>query len=208
MAGWTRGVLKSIERLLVVAAAVCLAWVYATWKQAEFYQVYAKRELAQMLATAQPLGEAERPPAVDLAARDDSLIAMLEIPRLGVSVAVLEGDDDLTLRLGVGHLPGTPLPWDDGNTAVAGHRDTFFRPLKDLRVGDEIQLATRHGAFRYRVRQFLVVGPNDLWVLDPTEQARLTLITCYPFTYLGPAPDRFVVQAERDMGGTALAVVQ
>ena len=197
--GWVDGGLRWIERLLVVAAAVCLSWVYVTWKEATFYQLRARSELAAMRATAVPPHEGGRPALIEdeHGGRDDSLIGLLEIPRVDLSVAVLEGDDDRTLRIAVGHLPDTPLPWEHGNSALAGHRDTFFRPLEGLRVGDEMRVVTRHGEFPYRVRHIAVVGPNDVEVLNPLEHAGLTLITCYPFAYVGSAPQRFIVQAER-----------
>jgi sortase A len=124
------------------------------------------------------------------------LIGELRIPRLKLSALVVEGDDDGTLQLAVGHLPDTPLPWQPGNSALAGHRDTFFRPLKDVRVGDDIRLATPYGDLRYRVKRTLVVEPDDLSVLEPSSTQRLTLITCFPFFYVGDAPLRFIVQAQ------------
>jgi sortase A len=113
---------------------------------------------------------------------------------------IAEGDDDATLKVAIGHLPDTPLPWHEGNSAFAGHRDTFFRPLQHIRVGDELRVSTVHGDFRYQVRQTKVVDPNDLWVLDPTDRPTLTLITCYPFNYVGKAHRRFIVRAERATG--------
>jgi sortase A len=154
------------------------------------------------------LAEADAPPelarpAVEDTGRDgDRLLGQLDVPRLGLSVAVLEGDDERTLRLGAGHLPDTPPPWRDGNTALAGHRDTFFRPLQHLRIGDGIDMVTRHGSFHYRVRSLTVVDPDAVWVLAPSARVQLTLITCYPFRYLGSAPQRFVVQAERVATGS------
>jgi sortase A len=124
-------------------------------------------------------------------------IGRLEIPRIGLSVIVAEGDDEKTLKVAVGHLPDTPLPWQEGNTALAGHRDTFFRPLRRIRAGDRIDLATRHGTFRYRVTRLNIVNPDELWVLDASVGAALTLITCFPFDFVGSAPRRFVVHAER-----------
>jgi sortase A len=109
----------------------------------------------------------------------------------------MEGDDEQTLNVAVGHLPDTPLPWQEGNAALAGHRDTFFRPLRRLQDGDEIRLVTPRGTFRYRATRQVVVEPDELWVLDPSPTAALTLITCYPFDFVGPAPRRFVVHAER-----------
>ena len=125
-------------------------------------------------------------------------LATLQIRRLGVSVVVLAGTDDWTLNRAVGHIAGTPKPGDDGNVALAGHRDGFFRPLKDIAVGDVIEMATEKGVDRYRVTQTLIVSPNDVWVLDPTETPTLTLVTCYPFYFIGSAPKRFIVRAARE----------
>jgi sortase A len=109
----------------------------------------------------------------------------------------MPGDDDATLSKAVGHLSDTPLPWDAGNTALAGHRDTFFRPLEGVKVGDDVYFDTARGRLHYRVQRAFVVEPEDVWVLDPTSDPTLTLITCYPFQYVGPAPKRFIVQARR-----------
>ena len=94
-----------------------------------------------------------------------------------------------------GHLPATALPWESGNAVIAGHRDTFFKPLKDLRDGDEIRMTTTHGTFDYRVTRTQIVEPDDMSVLAPTSSPSLTLVTCYPFVYVGSAPQRFIVQA-------------
>ena len=125
-------------------------------------------------------------------------LATLQIRRLGVSVVVLAGTDDWTLNRAVGHIEGTPKPGDDGNVGLAGHRDGFFRPLKDIAVGDVIEMATDEGVDRYRVTQTLIVSPSDVWVLDPTESPTLTLVTCYPFYFIGSAPKRFIVRAARE----------
>jgi sortase A len=132
-----------------------------------------------------------------------SVVGTLDIARLGLSAVIAEGDGDATLRVAIGHLPDTPLPWHEGNSALAGHRDTFFRPLQHILVGDELRVSTRHGDFRYEVRETRVVSPNELWVLGATDRPTLTLITCYPFNYIGKAPRRFIVKAER--AGTAQA---
>ena len=102
------------------------------------------------------------------------------------------------LRLGTGHIEGTPLPGDAGNSGIAGHRDTFFRGLKDIRKNDEIQFQTATGLFRYAVDWVKVVAPDDLSVLAPSTESSLTLVTCYPFYFVGPAPKRFVVRAHMD----------
>ncbi|HUE89201.1 MAG TPA: class D sortase [Vicinamibacterales bacterium] len=124
-------------------------------------------------------------------------LALLDIPRLNLSAPVLSGDDAATLDLAVGHLPDTPLPWEPGNSALAAHRDGLFRPLRDIRVGDDVRVRTEHGEFAYRVRETKIVMPDDLSVLAATDADTLTLITCYPFNFVGNAPKRFIVHAER-----------
>ena len=124
-------------------------------------------------------------------------LGLLEVPRLGLSTIVVEGDDQYSLLVGAGHLPETPLPWRDGNSVVAGHRDTDFRPLRKIREGDVIRFQTADTTIEYVVRETLIVEPTDLTSLRPTVRSVLTLITCYPFSYIGPAPKRFVVRAER-----------
>jgi sortase A len=129
--------------------------------------------------------------------RQRGLIGRLEIQRLGLSVMVTEGDDHRTLRRAVGHIPGTALPGQIGNIALTGHRDTFFRPLRNIRIDDIVTLSTLQGAFRYRVLATQVVSPDNVSVLDPGRNETLTLITCHPFYFVGAAPNRFIVRAER-----------
>ena len=124
-------------------------------------------------------------------------IGVLEIPRLGLSSVVIEGDETAALMLGVGHLSDTPFPWHGGNSVFAAHRDTFFRGLGKIRPHDVITFRTADTKFTYRVKGTQIVQPTDLEVIAPTTSATLTLITCYPFTYIGPAPKRFIVRAER-----------
>ena len=124
-------------------------------------------------------------------------IGVLEIPRLGVSSVVIEGDEAAALILGVGHLADTPLPWSSGNSVFAAHRDTFFRPLEHIRPKDIIRFTSHDAELEYVVQGTRIVAPNDVEVLSPTPSNVLTLITCYPFTYVGPAPKRFIVRAER-----------
>jgi sortase A len=126
-----------------------------------------------------------------------SLVGMLDVPRLRMSLPVIEGDDDRTLKASVGHLPDTPMPWQSGNSAMAGHRDGLFRPLKGVAVGDEITFRTTTDAIRYRVSATSIVEPDDVSVLAPRGRDTLTLITCYPFSFVGAAPQRFIVHAER-----------
>lgn len=137
--------------------------------------------------------ETEPEPPLD----EGELIGRIEIPSVGVSAMVLEGVGKKTLRRGAGHIPGTPLPWRTGNMGLAAHRDSFFRGLKDIRKNDTIVLKTLEGTFEYRVDSTEVVRPEDTHVLDDTGEPALTLVTCYPFYYVGSAPKRFIVRAER-----------
>jgi len=122
-------------------------------------------------------------------------LAVLRIPRLRIEVPVLPGTDDRTLDRGAGHIDDTALPGADGNSGIAGHRDGFFRGLKDIVEGDVIELETAKVKEVYRVERTWVVDPKDVSVLDPTSTRVLTLVTCYPFYYVGPAPRRFIVRA-------------
>jgi sortase A len=124
-------------------------------------------------------------------------IGVLAIPRLGLSSVVIEGDEEAALLLGVGHLSDTPLPWASGNSVFAAHRDTFFRPLEHIQRDDVIRFTTADIELEYVVRATKIVEATDVRVLAPTASSTLTLITCYPFTFVGPAPKRFIVTAER-----------
>jgi sortase A len=121
--------------------------------------------------------------------------AILRVPKVNIEVPILEGTDDLTLNRGVGHVPGTALPGQSGNIAVTGHRDGFFRGLKDVVPGDTIEV-DRHGhTDKYQVQRIKIVLPSDVSVLNKTPDSELTLITCYPFYFVGSAPQRYIVQA-------------
>jgi sortase A len=124
-----------------------------------------------------------------------SAVAKLEIPRLGLSTVVFEGTGQDVLLRGPGHLRGSALPSDTGNMVIAGHRDTFFRPLQDLKKGDEISVQTPQGTRRYQVASTQIVNPDAIEVLNDTPEPILTLITCYPFRFVGNAPQRFIAKA-------------
>lgn len=130
------------------------------------------------------------------------LLGRMEIPRLGVSVIVAEGTAEATLQRAGGHIPGTSFPGQRGNVGIAGHRDTLFRPLRNIRQNDVITLTTLAGEFRYRVMSTEIVSPSDVTVLESDGHETLTLVTCYPFYFVGPAPDRFIVRAARVIGST------
>jgi sortase A len=190
--------LQWLERLFLLVAVLCLGYYGYVAAEARFYQAYENRELDAILhsapsrpqpTAATPATHRARTPA------PGSIIGRIEIPRLHVSSVVRAGSDARTLKLAVGHIPGTALPGDEGNIGLAGHRDTFFRRLRDIRPDDEIRLVTPDGIFVYHVERTRIVNPADVWVLDPTAHPSLTLVTCYPFSYIGSAPQRFIVRA-------------
>ena len=134
---------------------------------------------------------------MDMSGTGDIPLGRIEISAIGLSAMIMEGTDARTLRRAVGHIPGTPLPGQQGNVAITGHRDTFFRPLIHIHKDDEIRLTTLSGSYRYLVDSIKVVKPEDTVVLGNSDDAILTLVTCYPFYFVGPAPKRFIVRAHR-----------
>lgn len=126
--------------------------------------------------------------------RDPQLIGELDAPEIGLSVMIRDGVDDATLRRAAGHLPSSALPGESGNLVLLGHRDTFFRPLRDIHRGNFLRIRTRGGQFTYVVESFEVTGPESVR-FDSGSAPSATLVTCFPFTYIGPAPRRFVVHA-------------
>ena len=122
-------------------------------------------------------------------------LGVLRIPRLRLEAPLLGSTDEATLDRGLGHIEDTAPPGTDGNTGIAGHRDGFFRVLKDITEGDTIELQTLAGRDTYRVERTWIVEPEDVSVLDPTPSRSLTLVTCYPFYFVGSAPQRFIVRA-------------
>jgi sortase A len=152
---------------------------------------------AEPLPAPEPVRKVEPERAREALTFAANVVGLLEIPRLGFSTPILEGDDTETLRGAAGHLPDTPQPWEEGNSAIAAHRDGIFRPLRNVRVGDELRVQTPHGEVRYKVSDTHIVVPTDLSVLEAKTPHMLTLITCYPFNYVGAAPKRFIVHAER-----------
>ena len=123
-------------------------------------------------------------------------LGRLEAPTVQMTTTVLEGSDDGTLSRGAGHIEDTPFPGQPGNIGIAGHRDTVFRPLRAIHVGDPMDLTTGDRVYHYRVKKTTIVDPDDVYVLDPTSEPTVTLVTCYPFDFIGHAPRRFIVQAE------------
>lgn len=138
---------------------------------------------------------------------EGGVLGEMQVPRLGLKMIVVQGDSERILSRAVGHIPETALPGQAGNVALAGHRDSFFRPLRNIRSGDTITFQTRRAEFQYQVESTAVVPPNDVSVLRSSSGPTLTLITCFPFYYVGAAPNRFVVRA-RQVGGSINALAQ
>lgn len=136
--------------------------------------------------------DASRPPP-----SPGDTLGLIRIDRLGLDVVVKEGVDDATLRVAAGHIPQTPLPGGAGNVGIAAHRDTLFRPVRNIRLGDRVRLETEHGAFDYDVDATAIVDPTDVAVLAAREHPSLTLVTCWPFDFRGAAPYRFIVHARQ-----------
>jgi sortase A len=145
-------------------------------------------------------GDRAAPPSPAHKMIERALIGRIELPRLRVSAMVREGDDDRTLLRAVGHIPSTALPGERGNVGLAGHRDTFFRGLRNVHKDDRIEIRTLDGDYEYVVDSMKIVRPTDVQVLARTNTNVLTLVTCYPFSYVGHAPRRYIVRA-RQVGG-------
>jgi sortase A len=183
-----KGLLRLVQYGLWVCAFVLLGYCGFAVTDSWLFQARENREL-EVLA---------RPSAHRLPSRASAgLIGRLEVPRLDISVVVMEGSDAAILRRAAGHVQGTALPGQLGNVAVSAHRDTFFRPLRNIRRDDVIQFTTIRGTFRYSVVSTKIVQPSDVSVLASGNTEVLTLITCYPFYFVGSAPDRFIVRAKR-----------
>ncbi|HXX19944.1 MAG TPA: class D sortase [Candidatus Acidoferrum sp.] len=181
-------ILRGLSLLMLIAGVVALGYVLFVLVNAYFFRASESRKL----------GRASAHPGVSLAPRivtDGDVIGQIEVPRLGLSAIVVQGDSDDVLRRAVGHIPETALPGQVGNIALAGHRDTIFRPLRAIQLGDTILLKTPAGDHAYRVDSTEVVPPTDVEVLQSGGQNELTLITCFPFHYIGHAPNRFIVHA-------------
>lgn len=189
-----RDVRRLLERTLFLIAAGCLGYYLYVYGEARLYQSFEDREIDTILASGASRAASD-PNVPRPAPAEGSTIGRIEIPRLGVSAVIRAGSDARTLRLAVGYIPGTALPGEKGNVGLAGHRDTFFRKLRDINPDDEIRVTTKDGVFHYFVQRTNIVQPSDVWVLDATGYPALTLVTCYPFTYIGSAPQRFIVRA-------------
>jgi sortase A len=204
---WARFLFLVVGVLALSYCAIVLLdrWAFQAYQTWRFERALKD---AQTTARAIPQPASPRLPAqaeVDRARAESfgidglagSPLGRIEISSIGLAAMIMEGIDGRTLRHAVGHIPGTPLPGQQGNIALAGHRDTFFRGLGNIHKDDKITLTTLHGSFSYRVDSTRVLEPQDTKVLGATAEDFLTLVTCYPFYFVGPAPKRFIVRAHR-----------
>lgn len=178
--------------VLIAAGAALLMWCAWTWHEASVAQSRARQWLA-----CRPAIHTPAPSAKVLALRRGDVLGELAIPRLHLSVMVLEGDDANILRVAAGHISGTAVAPGAGNIGIAAHRDTFFRPLHSIRRNDLVTLQTPTGLARFTVSDTEIVRPTDVQVLASAPGRDLTLVTCYPFHYIGSAPERFIVHARK-----------
>ena len=201
-----------VRYFFLTIAIVCLGLFSYEYVERALYQTYESRAFDRTLgrgaATLTASSEKNTPPgrvapssrkpvSSSRLSSPTALIGRLSVPRLNLSAMVREGIDSKTLKLAVGHIPATALPGQSGNVVVAGHRDTFFRGLKDLKEGDEIHFSTWDGDFDYVVESLIIVEPDNAGALGPSSENVLTMVTCYPFYYVGDAPKRFVVRARQ-----------
>ncbi len=217
-----RKTLRWTEIFLLAIGFICLGWVGLQYAQSYLHQSYDNYALNQELRGRIPSvggyiddmttgitkqqGETESPamegsqepaPRTEAPIPVRGLIGKIEIPRLKLSAVVREGVDNRTLSRAVGHVPQTALPGRPGNVGIAAHRDTFFRPVRGIRKGDLIRMVTPDGTYEYQVENTRVVLPTNVEVLKATPEPSITLVTCYPFNYIGSAPKRFIVRARQ-----------
>ena len=186
-------VLRFAQRLFLWLGVAALSYAGGTAAYAGIYQRYQLWKFQQEAAELKVIKSAIVEKTVDL--REGDPVGKLEVPRIGISVIVLQGMERGTLIAGAGHVPRTPLPGAEGNVVIAAHRDTFFRKLEGILPGDRVQVATLRRTYEYVVSSSEVVDPEDIQVMESRARRELTLITCYPFYFVGPAPKRFIVHA-------------
>jgi LPXTG-site transpeptidase (sortase) family protein len=179
-----------------VFALACLGWFAFYQMDALIYEQWQTALIQEPAKDASTVPETRPTPTVTWGA-DPKLIGRVEIPRLGVSGLIRMGLDAQTLRRAVGHVPKTARPGEKGNVVLAAHRQQQFRGLRDVRQGDRILVTTSRGGFEYEVERIWVVDPHEISVMDATPGRQITLLTCYPFDYVGPAPQRLVVRGRQ-----------
>jgi sortase A len=181
--------IRIICRVLFVLGSLALGYVGLGFADSHLYQAIEIRKFERAMGSAKPQIFAE-----------GDVLGEIQIPRLEMDSIVVQGDSNADLGRAVGHLSASALPGEQGNIVLAGHRDTFFRPLRNIRQGDEIVFKTENSSFEYRVESTEVVAPSDVQVIAISTGHDLTLVTCFPFYFVGPAPKRFIVRATEVQG--------
>jgi sortase A len=190
----SRVLIRVLHYVFLLAGLLALGYVGFVVLEAHIYQARKVHEFEQPAATSPDVATNTEPIELDTPPLE-AAIAEIEIPRVGLHAVVVQGDSDKILRLAVGHMPRTALPGQSGNMVFAGHRDSFFRALQNVHKGDQIVVDTHGGSYDYQVESTSIVEPTDLTVLRSDRGRELTLITCYPFSWIGSAPQRFIVKA-------------
>ena len=182
-------ILRGVCHTFLVFGILALSYASFIFADSHAYQALEMKKLKQAVRLSEPH-----------ILMEGDVIGEIQVPRLRLNAIVIQGDSPASLRRAVGHVSKSALPGEWGNVALAGHRDTFFHPLRDIRLGDEIMFKTRERSFAYRVESIEVVAPTDMRVLESSTGHDLTLLTCFPFHYVGPAPKRLIVRA-REVDG-------
>jgi sortase A len=189
-----------VERGLIALGFALGVWSLLAAAQVRFYQSLPvpppTAQIARLPGDAGSSDSGRTATSVVSTPDAGSWVARLEAPSVGLVATVIEGSTDQMLARAAGHIEETPLPGQDGNVGIAGHRDTTFRAVRNLKIGEPLRLTTPAGVFEYRIERTFIVNPEDVYVLDPTSTPSLTLVTCYPFTFIGHAPKRYIVRAQ------------
>ena len=201
MASRKHEILRLAQNAFLILGCAAIGFCAFAYFDAALFQAYEQLHFEKTLTSRTQRTEA----AISLPAkkplrksvREGASLGRIEVPRLGLSVILVEGVRRRDLRVAVGHIPGTAFPDEPGNLGIAGHRDTFFRELRRIQHDDLIIVSTLTGSTEYSVEWTRIVKPNNLVALEASAQPALTLVTCYPFYYAGPAPERFIVRARR-----------
>ncbi len=200
-----RRVLRVLERGLLALGLACIVFYAAACAQRALFQTSESRGFDHQIAALLSLEEHDKSDWDSariesyeaIRSEETDVLGRLEIPAARLSVMVLEGTDEWTLNRAVGRIAGTAHPGEAGNLGIAGHRDSFFRGLQHLNPADEMHLSTVEGVAHYRVSDIRIVEPHEIEVLDPTDESSITLVTCYPFYFVGAAPQRYIVRGEQ-----------
>lgn len=192
----SRQALAAFDQALLAQADVEPTQIEAAQTQTQEEQTGSATETLTIKNPDQSLWSESRKRKYAKLQNDELPLAVMAIDRLNLQVPVFHGTDAVTLNRGAGIVDGTAHPGEEGNIVVSAHRDGFFRPLKDIAIGDRITMKTLQGTQVYVVKELFITDPLDISVLDPTESPTLTLITCYPFYYVGYAPERLIIRAQ------------